>query len=257
MPPVRTGTRLLAVLSLALPITLASISPSRAATGLPDAGEIVRKADEVRFPSYGFQVNITVSTYQSDGTPSLRKYQILSKGNERTLVRTTFPAVDRGQIMLMRDQDLWVFLPKVSQAVRLPLSQKLTGQVANGDLARANFAGDYRATITSEEQIDKDAYYVLLLEANRRGVTYHEVKYWVNKKTYRPYKAEFYTVSKRLIKTAKYEEFKELGGAVRPTKLVLEDTARQGEKSEMVYAEMKTRKLDDKIFTKQYLTKLQ
>ena len=43
--------------------------------------------------------------------------------------------------MLMRGNDLWVFLPSVSQPVRLSLSQRLTGQVANGDLARANFSG--------------------------------------------------------------------------------------------------------------------
>jgi len=31
--------------------------------------------------------------------------------------------------MLMRGRDLWVFLPNVSQPVRLSLSQRLTGQV--------------------------------------------------------------------------------------------------------------------------------
>ena len=35
------------------------------------------------------------------------------------------------------------FLSRVSQPVRLSLAQPLVGQVSNGDIARANFAGDY------------------------------------------------------------------------------------------------------------------
>ena len=42
--------------------------------------------------------------------------------------------------MLMKGRDLWVFTPNVSQPIRLGLAQRLTGQVANGDLARANFS---------------------------------------------------------------------------------------------------------------------
>lgn len=40
-----------------------------------------------------------------------------------------------------------MFMPDVSQPVRLSLAQRLTGQVANGDLARANFASDYHPKI--------------------------------------------------------------------------------------------------------------
>ncbi len=68
---------------------------------------------------------------------------MLSKGNENTIVQVTEPASERGQIMLMKGRDLWVFMPNISQPVRLSLAQRLTGQVANGDLARANFVGDY------------------------------------------------------------------------------------------------------------------
>src|SRR4030095_13057033 len=92
-----------------------------------------------------------------------RKYRVLSKGNENTIVMVTEPAAERGQIMLMKGRDLWVFLPNVSQPVRLSLSPRLTGQVANGDLARANFAGDYEPKILRTETIDREVYYVLEL----------------------------------------------------------------------------------------------
>jgi hypothetical protein len=46
------------------------------------------------------------------------------------------------------------------------------------------------------------------------------------------------------------------GRKVRPTRLVMEDAMRAGEKSVLEYSEMKLRDLPDKIFTKEYLKKL-
>ena len=114
----------------------------------------------------------------------------------------TEPAAERGQIMLMKGHDLWVFLPNVSQPVRLSLSQRLTGQVANGDLARVNFAGDYDAKLLRTEEVDGETMHVLELTARDRNVTYHKVLYWVRKSNDWPYKAEFYSLSDRLLKTA-------------------------------------------------------
>ena len=92
---------------------------------------------------------------------------------------TTEPASERGQILLMKGRDLWIFMPIVSQPVRLSLSQRLVGQVANGDLARANFTGDYNPSILRTDTIDGEKYWVLELIGVDRGVTYHKVLYWV------------------------------------------------------------------------------
>ena len=129
---------------------------------------------------------------------------MLSKGNENTVVMVTEPASERGQILLMRGRDLWIFLPNVSQPVRLSLSQRLTGQVANGDLARANFAGDYNPKLLRTETIDGEKYNVLELTAVDRGVTDQRVLYWVRESNSAPYKPEFYSVSTRLPKTCIY-----------------------------------------------------
>ena len=99
------------------------------------ARSIVEKADLVRFPSEGFQVDIVINTSQPDKQVEMRKYRVLQKGNENTVVMVTEPASERGQIILMKGRDLWVFMPEVSQPVRISLAQRLTGQVANGDLA--------------------------------------------------------------------------------------------------------------------------
>jgi outer membrane lipoprotein-sorting protein len=181
---------------------------------------------------------------------------VLSKGNSNTVVMITEPASERGQIILMKGRDLWVFMPDVSQPIRLALSQRLTGQVANGDLARANFAADYNPKLLHSETIGNENYHVLELTAVDRSVTYQKVVYWVRQKDNWPFKAEFYSLSNRLLKTCKYENFQTMEGRLRPTRLVMVDALKSGEQSVLEYHSMKLRDLPDKIFTKDYLKKL-
>ena len=232
------------------------------AQGVPEgekdalAAEILDKADKIRFPSESFEVDVAVTSISDGKQTDARLYKVLSRGNDNTIVQVLEPASERGQAMLMRGRDLWIFMPTVSQPVRLSLSQRLTGQVANGDIARANFSGDYTPRVLRTETVDGREHHVLELTAADRGVTYNRVLYWVNKSNFHPHKAEFYSVSGRLLKTARYEEFKPLGGRVRPTRLVLRDALRAGEESVMEYSGMKLRDLPARMFSKDYLQRL-
>jgi hypothetical protein len=217
----------------------------------------VNKADLVRFPKESFEVEVSIDSYRDEEQINAGKYKVLSKGNESSLVMTLEPATERGQILLMRERDLWVFLPNISQPVRISLSQRLTGQVANGDLARANFSGDYTPKLVRTEKVGDDNVHVLELTAVDRGVTYQRVLYWVRASNNWPYKAEFYSLSGRLLKTCMFEGFAELGGRIRPTRLVMQDALRAGERSVLQYSQLKARDLPDRVFTKEYLKRLQ
>lgn len=249
-------------LLLAALIVLSNGTPSALAQAKRDAGQdvsaqdILKYADLVRFPAEGFEVSVRIRTLQQGNLSEERTLKVLSKGNENTLVMTVEPASERGQILLMKGRDLWFFLPKVSQPVRLSLAQRLVGQVSNGDIARANFAGDYTPTLVGMETAGNDRLYVLELIAVDRGVTYQRVRYWVKQSSHWPQKAEFYSLSNRLLKTCRYEEFREIGGRIRPTRLVMLDALRKGEESTLEYSDIKLRELPDRIFTKEYLRRL-
>lgn len=242
---------LLALLALGLsPIATAE----QADTGL--AERVVAAADRIRFPQEDFEVQVIITSTSPQRTPEVREFEILSKGNENTIVRTTAPAAERGQILLMRGRDLWVYMPNLSQPIRLPLAQRLTGQVANGDLARANFTGDYHPSILRTEDVDGEPHYVLELNAVDRGVTYHRVLYWVHKETSRPHKAEFFAVSGRLLKTAFYEGYEEMLGIERPGRLVMVDAVNEGDQSVLVYSGLALRELPSRMFHREYLRRL-
>jgi len=223
----------------------------------PDPSALVAAADAARFPQESFQVDIDIVSRSADNAAGDKyRYRVLSKGNDDTVVLTMEPVSERGQIMLMSGRNLWVFMPSVSQPVRLSLAQRLTGEVANGDLARANFKGDYTPSYIGEETLEGETAHVLDLKAVDGSVTYARVKYWIRASDNRPLKAEFYAVSGRLLKVCTYEEVKQMAGAMRPTRLVMRDALKEGNVSVLTYSEMTPRPLPDKLFTKEYLKKL-
>jgi outer membrane lipoprotein-sorting protein len=220
------------------------------------AKAIVEKADRIRFPQSGYQVNVRITTTAAGREPEVRDYEIFSKGNDRTIIRTLTPAADKGQALLMRDRDLWFYSPSISQPIRLSVAQKLTGQVANGDLARANFSGDYAPILVRTDTLDGELYNFLELKAVDRFVTYDKVLYWVSKNNDRPYKAEFYALSGRLLKICRYQNYKETAGAIRPTRLIMEDALIDGSKSVLEYSDLRVKDFPDKVFAKDYMKRL-
>jgi outer membrane lipoprotein-sorting protein len=246
----------LRVLALALLLVVPPVGAQSKGQATLSAEEVLQRADDARFPQASFEVLVKLRSSEQGQTTEESLYKVLSKGNENTLVMTVEPAAQRGQILLMKGRDLWLFLPRVSQPVRLSLAQRLTGQVSNGDIARANFTGDYTPKLVGTERLGKEQFYVLDLIAVDRKVTYQRVRYWVRQSDFRPYQAEFYSLSDRLLKTCRYEQFRSLGGKIRPTRLVMVDALNQGAVSTMEYSDMNLRELPDQIFTKEYLRRL-
>ncbi|MBI5630578.1 MAG: outer membrane lipoprotein-sorting protein [Elusimicrobia bacterium] len=235
---------------LVLAAGFALASPSRGAG--PTPAEIVARADEVRNPQIDYTGIVDVVSVKPDKSRRTARYEVMVKGRERAVVRTLEPANERGGAFLQAYREVWSFLPSLSQPVRLSLQQRLIGDVANGDLTRANFSGDYEAKLLRQE----GKRYVLELSAKNDAVTYAKVVYWVGRKDFHPAKAEFYASSGRLLKICSYERYAPLAGRLRPSRLVMRDAVVKGQRSIVDYVEMDPADLPEKYFTKSYLKKL-
>ena len=238
-------------------VLLALLFPAAAFSAkAPAPDEIVAKADEIRSPQLDYTVGAKVTSIKPDGARKEAEYEVLVKGKDKTIIKTLSPEFERGRTLLMLGRNLWAFLPDISKPVRISLQQRLLGEVANGDIARANFSGDYKAVLLRTEKIEKASYHVLELTAAGEDVTYNRVVYWVRADNYRPYKAEFHALSGRLLKTCIYDGYKEMAGRMRPSKLTLSDPLTKGQLSTIEYHDMKVKGLPDKLFTKDYMKKI-
>ncbi len=222
----------------------------------PDANSIVAKCDEVRNPQLDYTVQVKVTSIKPNRAPANSLYSVMVKGRENAIVKTLEPAIDKGRVLLMNTENFWAFMPNVSKPIRISAQERLTGDVANGDLARTNFSADYDAELIKIKEMKGRKYYTLMLTAKNENVTYGRAVLWVDVKNYRPYQAEFYAFSGRLLKICTYEAYKEFGGGLRPTKLTMRDAVNKDQYSVLIYDKMIVAPLPDKYFTKEYLKKL-
>ncbi|MDX9962629.1 outer membrane lipoprotein-sorting protein [Desulfobacter postgatei] len=218
--------------------------------------EILFKSDIVRSPQYDYSVKTRIINKKPGKEDKIALYEVLLKGRDNTIIKTLAPEVDRGTNLLMLKYDLWVFMKTISKPLRISLQQRLFGEAANGDIARANFSGDYTPKLMGVEDLNGHLCHVLELFAKDERVTYHKVTLWVKKENYHPIKAEFFAFSGKLLKVCFYTEFKDMLGVVRPTRMILIDPLVKGKQTIIDYTNMREENFPDKIFTKHYLKKL-
>ena len=220
------------------------------------AADIVRDADRARRPGDSFVWKIRITSEETKKSPVTDGFEVFVKGTGRSFVKFIAPPRNIGRSLLALGRDLWIYLPDAGKPVRIPFSNRLVGQVANGDIARTDYAGDYDATLVGEESVGDVVCHVLDLKAKTKEVTYEAIKYWVSKDRSLPVKAEFYAGTGTLLKTGVFDNYKEIGGHLLVTRLTLVDAIRQDRKSVLDYGEITIRNLPDKYFEKNYMKKL-
>lgn len=213
----------------------------------PSVDDILQKADEVRNPSQSYSMKVRV--LRGEAKEFTSSFEVFIQGNQKTLIRTLEPNRDQGRNLLMLGEEMWAFIPNLNRSVRVSLSQKLTGEAANGDLSRMRWSGDYSAVIEKQgaEQ------WTLLLTARKKGLTYERIRIWVDKDTFHPKKAEFLTLSDQVLKRATYENYSILAGKMRPTLMRIQDALRTDAVSWIQVDEMKTKKFPESLFNQNSL----
>lgn len=234
-----------AVASFAFLMGLSGLLPSSSFAGPGNGPQLVAKADKIRNPSASYRMRITVATEENT-----QEFEVFLKGTDKTLIVLKSPAKDIGRNMLMLDRDFYAFIPNLKRSMRLSLAQKLSGQVANGDIARTRWSGDYNVIVEKNDSQESQ----LFLSATRKNLTYQKIRLWVETKTARPLRAEYLGLDgKTVLKKSFFEDYKSIAGGVRPTKLRIEDTG--GKQSTITITEMASEDLADSIFTTTNLEK--
>jgi outer membrane lipoprotein-sorting protein len=212
-----------------------------------DPQTIVSRVDQIRNPGDSYSMSVQITSLPDN---DLSGFDVSIKGNDKTVVKTTAPARDRGRNLLMLGEDMWAYIPNLKRAVRVSLSQKLTGQAANGDISRMRWSGDYDPKIESQNAQQ----WVIFLSSKKKGLTYDKVRAWIDKKTFRPVRAEFLSPEGKVLKRASYGGYKQIAGMVRPTEIMIQDALREQEKSTIRILSMKSQKFPDSIFNQNNLS---
>ncbi len=176
-----------------------------AAYAAPDAKTILEQSDRARgggLPGIVWEIKLA----SRDGAKVDEPQRLLVKAVDDASVAETFePARFKGSKLLQVGRNMWLTRPGLSKPIPISPRQRMSGQASNGDIAATNYAKDYEAQLAQEEAVDGEPCHVLDLKAKHNRATYDKVRYWVSVKRNVGIKAEFYSVSGTLLKTARFD----------------------------------------------------
>lgn len=171
---------------------------------------VLESADKFRAPFKQFAFDMKITSFENETVVDQylinAQVAIEENGQTNTLIYFKKPDSVKKRKMLIADNYIWVLFPRTKNAVRLSPMQVLLGEVSNGDVASSNFVQQYDILKLEEAIIDNIPCYeiFLMVKKNYSNSTYYYVDLFVDKKTYEPKKALFYTNTHKLIKTAIY-----------------------------------------------------
>ena len=219
--------------------------------------EILERADEARGNVEGVEWKIILKSIEN-GRKQFRTLNIKAR-DFNSLAKFLSPPKVKGRKLLMIDRNMWFIKPGLRKPVPISPRQKLMGGASNGDIASTNYAGDYEATAVSEDTVDGEPCYLLDLTATNKRATYDRIRYWISKERLVGVKAEFFTVSGKMFKSAtfEYENSLLIQGKSRLfiSKMIITDAVIKGNVTTMTYSDIRLRKIPDSIFNLNLLVK--
>jgi len=234
-------------LSFSVPSVHADMSPK----------DILRKADEARGNAAGVEWEIAIDSIEG-GRQQQRTIRVTARGFN-SLADFLAPPNVKGQKLLMLDRNMWFAKPGLSKPVPISPRQKLVGGAANGDIASTNYAGDYKIVQTSEDIVNGEPCYLFDLSAVDNRATYDRIKYWISKERLVGLKAEFYTVSGKMFKTATFEYANSIIVDDKPrefiSKMVITSAIIKEDVTTMSYRKASIKKVPDSVFNLNLLTR--
>lgn len=218
------------------------------------ADELLEHIDLVRAPGGNFIFSVNARTIGKEQSP---EYILEAKVREKTksLVLYKEPVKERGRVMLMDGQDMWIFIPGTSRSIRISPAQQVVGGVTQADIARVVFSVDYRAEKVEIVNENGQDLYKLSLVAKASNNPYRTLALYCNAK-YEPVKCEFFSLSGRMLRTAHYENYQHVLGKMRPMTVRMMSAVDSREDAVMNYTDMQIKESPKHYFQPTYLNQI-
>ncbi|MDP3481990.1 MAG: outer membrane lipoprotein-sorting protein [Sulfuricella sp.] len=225
---------------------LAALLTSLPAFATPDAQTLLKHADRARgggLPGIVWEIRLV----SRDGQKVSDEMRLEVRAvDDASVAETLEPARFKGSKLLQMGRNMWLTRPGLAKPIPISPRQRLSGEAANGDIAATDYAGDYDAQLAGEEVLDGESCHVLQLTARHKRATYDRVRYWVSAGRGVGVKAELYSLSGKLLKTArfKYDNSISFEGVRTPfvSEMVIRDALVDAETT-MTFGSIKVRKI--------------
>ena len=195
--------------------------------------ELAKKVDKLSDGFVSSQSVMTMTLINAREQKTIRKMQTSSlEGNsgDKSLMMFLTPADVKGTKMLTHeningDDDQWMFLPALKRVKRIA-SRNKSGSFMGSEFSYEDTANNSYEKYTynddiKEVQLDGVKHYTSTRIPKDKNSGYTKQITWVNAKTFLVKKIDYYDRKKELIKTAIFDEYKNINGISRTVQITM------------------------------------
>ena len=224
----------------------------RARTKQIDPMVLLEKAELQRIPWKSMSLDARIVNDNEDQSNHL--YRVFYQ-NDKTLVAFLGPDTEKGNLLLMKGNDLWFYVNSTSRPTRITPIQRLSGSTSFGDLARLEWSEDYTIDKMIETNINVNGKttkaYQFSLSAKSSGATYQTISLWIDQTNHRPIKSEVYLTSGKLYKTLIFSKYQTHAEKIVNTQITFQDHFNSNRMSILNFTNIK----EDKELPNRYFVK--
>lgn len=186
-----------------------------------------------------------MEVYKNDKLLKYYGMEFFRKG-EKMRMEFTEPAVEKGRRMLNDESNLWMYMPRTSKVMKLPLKQAFMGSDAsNRDLMRMAFEKDYEIIDIKEGD---EGQLILELKAKDLSVSYHKMIVSFDTRRKVPLRQQMFSISDKLIKTMEYTYEEQADGSFSCTAVLIRDELLRNSLTKMYYNQSKRKNDKPDVF---------
>lgn len=219
-----------------------------------DARWIVKTAND-KMRGTTLQTTIRIRTIRPAWNREMQ-IKAWTKGTHLTMILVESPAKEKGIVFLKRQKEVWNWLPALEKNIKLPpsmMSQSWMGtDFTNDDLVKeSSVVDDYEHTIIGDTMIDqRDCYIIQMIPKPEVAVVWSKLIICIDKKDFMELHTRFYDEEGILINSMNAYDIKWMDQRLIPTRFEMIPANKKGQKTEMIYLQMKyNQPIDDRFFS--------
>lgn len=235
---------------------LAGVSASAQA---PNWDKILEDIDKMsNFDDVDFSARYTVVSSRPGQENSVVVARIFRRDREdKMTILISDPPAQRGQGYLQVGDSLWFYDPESREFAFSSFKESFQNSDAqNSDFTQSSLKNDYRVTEHEEGRLGRFDVWIATLDAVNNTVPVPRRKMWIRKDNLLILKVEDYSLTRRLLRTMLLPAYQSVRGRFLPTRLVIEDNLRPGERTQITIDEPSLAALPDSVFRREYLERV-
>ncbi len=205
-----------------------------------NANEILRQAELKRMPWQQMSMYATINDVGNEKNANAVYHLFFD--NNKVLVACDEPLSQKGNLLLLQNNDMFLYIKSTAQPMKITPLQRLSGSVSFIDIAKLNWTKDYALDSAKIINNEKKEIYFFQLHANANDISYKKINLWIDKKSNQPLKEEIYLSSEKLYKTIVFTKYEIISGKEMNTQIEFIDHFNKEKKTTIIFSKEKQEK---------------